>query len=276
LEKVNLLVYLPLKIFICIPCCGAVPPNSLRKHWKGPNHDPKGPSLSDKEISDLEKEHGIFPGHFFPDPPIFDHPIPGITFFKGFVCPASDGCSLTKSKHVLARHLISQHPHEGFATSRGEEGFVHELFLTNQKLYRIMQVPQKNDDLPEPYSENDAVGFLLQRQEERLQTLNKTSSNEAVYDPFLQKFRWHELIQKFSPEMMMNVTSHPPQADSLSILVQNIVEYYDGIIDTMKKNKHTTLLRWVKSTKEWVFHNAVLTGYVNHLLVNLVLLSMGP
>ena len=137
-------------------------------------------------------------------------------------------------------------------------GFVHELFLTNEKLYQISQVPQgtkKDSEEGEVRLHTPAQSlsdFLLQQREEILGALNNAPLDGSSTDPFLQKFCWQESLQGILPETAEYVVGPPDLSDPLAIIPRLTAAYYEEIIQIMKGGhfKYTTLLRWVKSTKE--------------------------
>lgn len=246
LDKVNLIIFEPLKILICMVCHVAVPPKSLCKHWR--RRHPDGPRLTEDEIRNLSAEHKIF-GDNLLQGAVFEEPIPGVAFFKVLTCPKKEGCLQTRSRDVLQRHMKAKHP-ECHTPDITQSGFVHKLFDTNDKLYRILCAPQPKVIVGD-LDQNTAIEFLLCQQDKRLDAIKRGPLGGLSTDPFLQKFLWHEYMQGIPPEVIAPLISPPDSADPLHTIPHVTKKYFEGIITIMKKfgHKNTTALRWVNTTK---------------------------
>jgi hypothetical protein len=247
LDKVNLIIYRPLKIFICMICHIAVPPNSLKKHLKQSHHG--GPQLTQDEVDSLTEAHSILHSHFLERPHVFEKPIPGVSFFKAYVCLAKEGCLQTRLLVVLRHHISANHPESD--TTEGT-GFVHQLFETNDKLYRVLEVPQTTIRDTNTSECDFAFEFLLHQQEKCLEALRQGPLTGDSFNPFLQKYPWHEDLQGILPETIAHLVARPKPLDPLFTIHCIATNYYEGIIEEMKSKKRgcTTILRWVNTTKE--------------------------
>lgn len=206
-------------------------------------------------------DYELFHSHSFPDAKSFQEPIPGITYFEAFVCQVEECDFQTRSEEVADRH-----PH-GASVKRG---LVHQLFATNMKLYRIRSIPKSNPlgmveggdttstaSTPvlqdgEITSGTTIVDFLLQQQAHRLEALKNLSMEEST-NPFLLKYRWNKEIANTSVETIRALVRLPDLSDPLSIIPFQVESHYEPIVTEMKKTElHTTILRWVNTTKEYV------------------------
>lgn len=251
LEQASLIIYLPLNLLICLRCQGAIPPRSLRKHWKTSSlHDAdERLKIPEKEILAFTKKYALFEDNIFPDSQTFLKPIPGIAYFEAFACDVKGCNSVTKSESVAKRHQGSQ----GHGSSL-QLSFVHQVFITNQKMYRIRSVPEALSELPGRATPNTGtvLDILLREQEERLEVLQQADTYEST-NPFLQKYRWNEEVDKLSPETIMALLAFPDLSDPLSTIPRQLTMYYGPIVKEMKRTDvHITTLRWLKSTKGYV------------------------
>lgn len=256
LEEAGLIIYRPLNLLICLRCQGAIPPISLKKHWKTSSfHDADEQlKITEKEISAFARKYTLFEDSFFSDTQTFQAPIPGITYFEAFVCEAR-GCNfVTKSESRAKRHRSSH----GFdRTSDLQQSAVHQIFITNQKMYRIKSVPEVLDFSESPSGNaaqnSSALDILLHEQEERLNALSQVDIPYESTNPFLQKYRWNEEVEKLTPETIMALVAYPDLSDPLSTIQRQLTQYYEPIVKEMKRlDVHITTLRWVRSTKGYV------------------------
>lgn len=127
-------------------------------------------------------------------------------------------------------------------------------------MYRIKSVPEVFD--PEELSpsnatpngsDNDSLDILLREQEERLDALNQVDTPGESTNPFLQKYRWKDEVEKLSPETIMALVAYPDLSDPLSTIPRQLTLYYEPIVKEMKRvDTYLTTLRWVRSTKGYV------------------------
>lgn len=253
LEQADLIIYRPLNLLICLRCQSAIPPKSLRKHWKTSSlHDADEQlKIPEKDILDFTKKYALFEDNIFPDSQTFLKPIPGIAYFEAFACNVKGCNSVTKSESVAKRHQSSQ-GHGG--SLQLEKSFVHQVFITNQKMYPIRSVPEalSDSELPGSATPITVLDILLREQEERLEVLQRADTYEST-NPFLQKYRWNEEVEKLSPETIMALLAFPNLSDPLSTIPRQLTLYYAPIVKEMKRTDvHITTLRWLKSTKGYV------------------------
>jgi len=212
--------------------------------------------MTDKDILAFTKKYTLFEGMVFSDSQTFRVPIPGITYFEAFVCEARGCNNVTRSESKAKRHRAS---HAGFACDDLQTSSVHQIFITNQKMYRITSVPEvldASESLPgdaAPNSNTSPLDILLREQEERLDALNRVDMPEESTNPFLQKYRWKEDVEKLSPETIMALVAYPDLSDPLSTIPRQLTLYFELIVKEMKRlDVHITTLRWVRSTKGYV------------------------
>lgn len=257
LEQAGLIVYRPLNLLICLRCQGAIPPSSLRKHWKNSSlHDAdERRKLPEKEIPGFAKKYALFEHHVFPDTLTFQTPIPGIPYFEAYACEVRGCDAVTKSEMVAKRHRGLHGLDHGSPHWQLEKSSVHQVFITNQKMYRIQSVPEALSALPASGSAtpNTILDILLREQEERLEALQQVDTAYESTNPFLQKYRWKEEVENLSPETIIALLAFPDPADPLSIIPRQLTLYFEPIVKEMKRTDvHTTTLRWLKSTKGYV------------------------
>lgn len=251
-----MVVYRPLNLLICLRCRGAIPPASLKKHWKTSSyHDAdEHIKITERDIVDLTEKYALFKDNILSDNQTFQVPIPGITYFEAFVCEAR-GCNVvTRSEPIARRHRAS---HGYYYRDDLQTSSVHQVFITNQKMYRIKSVPKVLDtekSVPANAAPNNSsLAILLHEQEGRLDALNRTDMPGESTNPFLQKYRWKEEVEKLSPETIMALVAHPDLSDPLSTIPRQLTLYYEPIVKEMKRlDTHITTLRWVRSTKRYV------------------------
>ena len=216
--------------------------------------------ITEKEIPAFTKKYALYEDNIFSASQTFQEPIPGIAYFEAFACRVRGCGAVTKSESVVKRHL-GAHGHGGRSRPQLEKSSVHQVFITNQKMYRIKIVPEALDPSEllgagpagSAATPNSIVNILLHEQEERQRMLQQVDIPYESTNPFLQKYRWKEEVENLSPETIMALVAFPDLSDPLFTIARQLTLYYEPIVKEMKRvDVHIATLRWLRSTKGYV------------------------
>ena len=202
-------------------------------------------------VNALVIRHNLHPYDDFPANNLPKTPVPGIPWEDGYACHV-DGCHhAVSSAQSMKRHLSKEHNITRAALSISS---VQVIFDSNQKRYHV------NAPLTNTFSESTSIlssskplKILLAQYSTRIPQGLYTPDDPAFLNPFLQKYRWLEIVKDLSTTKIRDWVSIPGNI-ILEKLEVSVDRYYLKICKEMEHlEKHTTSLRWVNSTKEYVF-----------------------
>lgn len=159
-------------------------------------------------------------------------------------------------RHVRDVHNVSIRDHEPVSC------YVQVLFHSNETRYPValpqcVLGPVKEFSMLDYATSTYRAIFDVQPQLE----------DRAHLNPFLAKYDWLPIVEKFTPRNIHDWTSLPDETDATFRGLEAAVKsYYNRIIQDMGNlGQYTTILRWVKSSKRCVYTSGT-SGNVNGLI----------
>lgn len=248
------MVYNPLRILVCAPCQIAVKPSRLRLHCGSSRHN--NITVDESFVDMLIKKYNLNILDSFSSEDAPKTPIPGIPLIEGFMC-GINGCTKTStSLQTIKRHMTKSHK---VSHKPPLKSFVQVIFESRDQRYPVTIPPSMQSQLqpqPVPSSSNSSQSpfqILLKQYSSRAPPLLEAPNNPAVLNPFLEKYRWLDILKGLSPVKIRDWVSVPrnPIIEQLEVSVE---KYYKKICEEMRYlDVHTTTLRWINSTKKCVF-----------------------
>jgi Orsellinic acid/F9775 biosynthesis cluster protein D len=234
--------YASLRIFICIGCGVAVKPARLQIHRQKFHNDLH--PISQQEIRAwIQKYNPRLEDTIHPTEVPFEV-VPGIAWYKGFVCPAAECDHCTTSLATIQRHTRREHPSVNLKPS---EHNVQPLFDSCDRRYKVTTA--KASPLQ---AENDRSGvvdrLLLQYAESTTSDLLSTPAHSSQLTVFLTRYLWIHQLEDKSPLDIADWVSSPETP-----ILRNIIKtYFAKVTANMLNPERSTILRWINSTKECV------------------------
>lgn len=245
LNEVNCVVYLPLRLLICVICCVAVQPSSLPRHRRGAGH--RDPTVSKKMVDSIVKDHNLFGGDVIRDPPDPFIAVPGIPFMPGLRCSYLNcrhgrrGGRKKIGEHVAVVHGSSIKYFEPIPCK------VQVIFESNATNYPVV-LPE----IPEvPATQPDLGQMVMSMYHDITSNISSVSNDSAHLSPFLTVYKWDELVHDTLPsDIAMWISPPSPEEEDLVGLVEGVKEYYWNATKEMNNgDAWTTVLRYINSTK---------------------------
>jgi hypothetical protein len=99
--------------------------------------------------------------------------------------------------------------------------------------------------------------ILLKQYSSNPTKLLQAPDDPAILNPFLTKYKWLSILKGLSPIKVRDWVSSPRDRNPIfEKLEEEVDRYYEkirGEMDCLDVDCHTTTLRWINSTKEYVF-----------------------
>lgn len=246
LGSVNCVVYNPLRILICVTCGISVKPSRLRHHRRSKPHF--DPTVNENLVDSLIKTYNLYLLDYFSPEDAPKSAVPGIPCVDGYIC-GMDGCiKATTSKQTIKRHLSNAHGTS--PRSHLVESLVQVIFESNVQRYGVTGMSSMHPPPSNSYAPLTPFQILQRQYSNKVTQLLEAPIDPAVLNPFLEKYRWLDILRGLSTVKIRNWVSllSEPTVAQLEVSVK---EYYTRICQEMRHlDKHITTLRWIESTKE--------------------------
>ena len=246
LNTINCVLYLPLRILICVVCSIAVQPRSLGRHRKGGVHmdERPAPKTLVNHLNDLH----VLDGDVLQDLPLPFPAVPGIPFLlDGLKCPLQDCNHCCQSRKTMGAHIKSTHS-LSIKDQNPTACTIQAIFDSNNKYYPVT-LPQS----PQARKSPSNLDEMTKTQYHRIVSQIDSSAllDPAHLTPFLAKYKWHTVVANLEPSSPSEWTS-VPRADETALtgLSKAVFEYYLEIAKEMGAGESwTTVLRFVNTAK---------------------------
>lgn len=247
LNTLNCVLYVPLRILICVVCSIAVQPRYLRRHRRGGVHMDEGhvsETLIDHLINDLQ----VLDGDMLQDLPLPFPAVPGIPFLvDGLKCPLQDCNHCRQSRKTMGTHIKSAHS-LSIRDQNPTACTIQAIFDSNNKYYPVT-LPQS----PQAMNAPPNLDKMMETQYHHLisQIDSSALQDMAHLSPFLAKYKWHTVVADLEPGSLSEWTSIP-RADEIALsgLHNAVNNYYQEIVKEMGSGESwTTVLRFVNTAK---------------------------
>jgi Orsellinic acid/F9775 biosynthesis cluster protein D len=248
LNLINCVLYIPLRIIICVVCGIAVQPRSIRRHRQGEPHL-DCPAISQAEVDSIVALNEVFLEDVLVCPALPLPIVPGIQFTRGWSCTFPNCAHSRKSRKKMANHIIDIH---GSSIKQWEplQCNVQSIFESNASYY-LVEMPPGPSSSPIP-TMPDPLGLLFSTYQDITSKISHTVSNDSAHlSPFLAKYKWHEIVGDTLPLDIKGWISAPQDTEpELLGLTTGVKLYYSKIVETMGEGEAwTTVLRWVNTSK---------------------------
>jgi hypothetical protein len=245
LNAINCVLYVPLKVLICVVCCIAVQPRSLKRHRNG-RHMDRG-SVSDTVVDYFIQSLGVLDGDTLYDLPVPFPAVPGIPFrVDGLKC-SFQGCNQcrqsrrTMGTHIKAHALSIKNQEPTICT-------IQAIFDSNNTYYSVTE-PQSPQAAKAPPNVDEMTAA---RYRYIISQIDSSLLLDAAHlSPFLAKYKWHAVVADLDPGNLSRWTS-APMADEIALvgLTNAVFKYYREIVEEMGiGDSWTTVLRFVNTAK---------------------------
>jgi len=247
-------------MLICYSCGVGVSPSCIRKH-RQTKHSDKTPTTD--FIDSLVKAFDLRLTDYFDVGDGPKNPVPGILWQGGLKCGFEQCGRCLRSTDNMRKHIRSNHK-LSLLECPPSECSTQILFESNQRVYEVDIIPS-----PSAPPITSAFDILLSQYEQKKFDQFQIPNNPALLNPFLAKYKWLNTLEGISPAKVTEWVKFPIAGDPYAGLFSAVKLYYEPIIKDMGNlEKYTTILRFVHTTKGWVF------GYVR--LKNLLINSFSP
>jgi orsellinic acid/F9775 biosynthesis protein OrsD len=235
-------------------------PSCLIRHRRTTPH--LDSTVKQSFVDALVNNYNLHLTDYFEDPP--STPVPGIRWEEGYTCIES-GCSKAcSSMQNMKRHMSSEH---GIIRTPPPKSLVQAIFESNTQRYPVTGSLAPSTQLrSSSESHTIPLHIILTQYSTQLEAAQSCEvlDDPAILNPFLAKYRWQDVLKDESVKKVRDWVSLPPPSPShnqdfiFEELARAVKSYYKKICKEMEcldVNCHTTTLRWINSTKEYVFVN---------------------
>jgi hypothetical protein len=243
LNLATCVLYMPLRLLICVICRIGVGPQYIRNHRRRAPHYDVCP-ISDEQVDSLIREYNIHQFDTFKEHNVDCPAVPGIPYSSGFRC-SFPGCNHGReSLQTMSRHVRDKHK----STTKSYppiECNVQTLFSSNATRYPVV-VPNFT---PSPATQPSALTYAAATYR-AIFDVHPELEDRAHLSPFLAKYDWVKIVKEYSTQNINNWVSLPTDnaRSGLSRLEATVKGYYNIIIEAIAdSSSHVTALRWVKS-----------------------------
>jgi hypothetical protein len=246
LNSINCVLYVPLRILICIVCQIAVNPKSIRNHRRTQHSVPASITTANL-IDDLIDEHNVLEGDVLFGVISTIPAVPGIPWTDGWVCPMERCTHSRQSKAKMASHICKDHGLSG-KSYLPIPSKVQAIFESNRTYYPI-ELPEAVPCV-EPQPDPTEFALSMYRNATR-QISSAVLKDDAHLTPFLAKYKWGDIIAETSPININSWVRGPNDQETWLLgLTPLVFEYYREIIKDMSTGQNwTTVLRYVNTSK---------------------------
>jgi len=252
LNRANGVLWRPLGIFVCAPCNKAIKMalSHFMKHRRSPPHNDT--TYTKDDFIALAREH------IFHDLDVIEitqpqiSVVPGIPFISGFRCPIQGCYDARQSKKKALEHIRLKHPLE--LSKQPQECTIQSIFDSNQKFYPV-NIP---DAVPATQSRKHHPQLIEQSYEDfyakQREIALTVPDDNAHLSPFLQKYRWHKVIEKTSPRVIQDWLALPsdeePKLARLSSIIKTYYQYAVEMMEDDGKVPYSLRIRRILNTKK--------------------------
>ena len=245
LGSVNCVIYNPLQILICVTCGISVKPSRLRYHRRSKPHFDT--TINENLVESFIKNYNLYLFDYFPPEIAPKTAVPGISCVEGYVC-SSDGCfKATTSIQTIKRHMSNVHNAPPRSHSKS---LVQVIFESNSQRYGVTVASSMQPPPSSSYASPSPLQILLRQYSNKAIPLLEAPKDPAVLNPFLEKYRWLDILKGLSAVKIRNWVSLPG-GSIVAELEVSVKKYYARICQEMRLlDKHITTLRWIEATKK--------------------------
>jgi Orsellinic acid/F9775 biosynthesis cluster protein D len=247
LNRINCIVYVPLRILICVICHIAVQPKSLLPHRKSAHSD--STSLLPMQIQALISEYNLLPGDIIVNLPNPFLAIPGIPYSTGLRCTFPN-CSHGRrgGRKKMGEHITLSHQ-SSIREWNPVESLVQVIFHSNTTNYPVT-LPEVPVSSVEPPDMGQVLFSEYLRLTSRIEA-QPVPRDSAHLTPFLATYNWDTVIQGLLPSQISAWISLPaaPEAE-FSGLVKAVQKQYFAIAADISHpgDAWTTVLRYINTS----------------------------